>query len=198
MKRIFDITMSIGSLLILFPIFVFISIIIFLDNKGPVFFKQKRIGLHGQIFILYKFRSMSVVEAANDGLFEPGNTSRVTTIGKILRKTKLDELPQLYNVLIGDMSLVGPRPEVEKWVTIYPAQWKKVLSVKPGITDNASILFKNEESILAASDDPESTYKNIILPKKLELYEKYVKNHSFYGDLTIIFKTFIQIIFKNR
>lgn len=139
---------------------------------------------------------MKVADYSEKRSFEPGDTSRVTSVGKFLRRTKIDELPQLINVLKGEMSLVGPRPEIEKWVAVYPWRWEKVLSVKPGITDSASILYRSEESLLAESDDPETTYKVIILPEKLDLNEDYVLNNSFFGDLKLIFKTILSVIFK--
>jgi lipopolysaccharide/colanic/teichoic acid biosynthesis glycosyltransferase len=196
-KRSFDFFVALVGLLILLPFFIIIGISIYKDDRGPIFFKQKRVGKYGKLFLLYKFRSMTVNESAKEGVFEPGNMSRITSVGKFLRKTKLDELPQLYNVLKGEMSLVGPRPEIEKWVSVYPERWEKILSVKPGITDNASIMFRSEESILAKSNDPELTYKEIILPKKIEFYEEYATNHSFINDLKLIFKTFFYIIYKN-
>lgn len=161
---------------------------------GPAFFIQNRIGLKGQMFNLFKFRSMSVVSDKNKGSFDAGDGSRITPLGKILRKTKLDELPQLINVLKGDMSIVGPRPEVKQWTEVYPEKWKIVHSVKPGITDNASIEFRNEEETLSQSDDPIKTYRDVILPRKLDLYIDYVNNQSFWGDLKIIFKTIKVVI----
>lgn len=196
MKRIFDFIVALIGLIILVPLFGIIGLLIKLNDKGPVFFKQERVGRGSKLFVLYKFRSMSVLKSAKEGIFEPGNTFRITSIGKFLRMTKLDEIPQLFNVLIGDMSLVGPRPEVEKWVAVYPERWKRILSVRPGITDNASILYRSEESLLAESVDPEKTYKETILPKKLEFYENYVVNHSFFCDLKLIFKTFFYIFYK--
>lgn len=195
MKRVFDFVVALSGLIILTPLFVLIGLLIKLNDKGPVFFKQKRVGKNGKLFMLYKFRSMKVPEFSEQGSFEPGNISRTTSIGKFLRRTKLDELPQLFNVLKGDMSLVGPRPEVEKWVAVYPERWKLVLCVKPGITDNSSIVYRNEESLLADSEDPEKKYKEIILPRKLDLYEDYVINNSFFGDLKLIFKTIFSILF---
>lgn len=175
---------------------IIIAIIIYIEDRESVLFKQKRIGLNLQTFTIYKFRSMTVSKISSNRSFEPGDQSRVTSIGKILRKTKLDELPQLINVLKGDMSLVGPRPEVKKWVDIYPQQWAHILTVKPGITDNASILFRNEEEILARSANPEMYYQEIILPEKLNIYYEYINNHSFKGDILIIFKTIYSIIKK--
>ena len=135
---------------------------------------------------------------AEEGSFEPGDLYRVTRIGKFLRKSKLDELPQLVNILKSDMSLVGPRPEVEKWIALYPERWKRILSVPPGLTDNASIEFRNEEELLAGSGNPEKTYKETILPKKLELYEDYILNHSFTGDIKLIFKTILSIFYRKK
>lgn len=163
---------------------------------GPIIFLQQRIGLNGKPFYLYKFRSMYILGEAKIGTFHAGDTSRITPLGKFLRKTKLDELPQLFNVLKGDMSIVGPRPEVEKWTKVYPEKWAIVHKVKPGITDNASILFRNEEEILKNSPNPEETYKNEILPRKLDLYIDYVNNHSFLGDMKIIFHTIKVVLFK--
>jgi lipopolysaccharide/colanic/teichoic acid biosynthesis glycosyltransferase len=193
MKRLFDFIIAFVGLVLLFPFFIVIGILIKIDNKGPVFFKQKRVGRGGLLFVLYKFRTMKVLEGTKDGLFEPGNISRITSFGRFLRRSKLDELPQLFNVLLGNMSLVGPRPEVEKWVAVYPERWGKVFSVKPGMTDKASILYRNEESILVGSENPEKMYEETILPQKLELYEDYVANNSFFGDLKLIFKTFFHM-----
>jgi lipopolysaccharide/colanic/teichoic acid biosynthesis glycosyltransferase len=196
-KRIFDVTISLLGLIVLSPFMISIGIIIVLNDKGPAFFPHKRIGKGGACFIMYKFRSMRVSESAKEGVFEPGNTSRITLVGKFLRRTKLDELPQLINVLKGDMSIVGPRPEVQKWVAVYPERWENVLTLKPGITDEASIVYKFEEQMLAESEDPESMYKKVILPRKLDLYEEYVQNNSFFGDIRIIFKTISCLIRRN-
>ena len=196
MKRIFDLMVSFVGLVLFSPVFIIISLLIKFQDDGPVFFKQHRVGKDGKLFMLFKFRSMKVNELSKTGSFEPGDISRITKIGKFLRRTKLDELPQLYNVLIGDMSIVGPRPEVEKWITVYPEKWKLILSVKPGLTDNASIVFRREETLLAESDDPEKTYGEIILPKKLDLSKSYVLNNSFSGDLKLIFMTLYSLIFK--
>jgi lipopolysaccharide/colanic/teichoic acid biosynthesis glycosyltransferase len=196
MKRIFDLIVSFVGLVLFLPVFIIISLLIKLQFDGPVFFKQRRVGKDGKLFMLFKFRSMKVNNLSKINSFEPGDISRITKIGKFLRRTKLDELPQLYNILIGDMSIVGPRPEVEKWITVYPEKWKLILSVKPGLTDNASVVFRREESLLAKSDDPEKTYGEIILPKKLDLSIGYVLNNSFSGDLKLIFLTLYSLIFK--
>ena len=195
-KRAFDIIISVLGLIILLPVEIFIALIIFIDDGGSVFFKQQRIGLNRQPFTLYKYRSMRSNQNAFNENFDAGDQSRVTRIGKILRKSKLDELPQLINVLKGDMSLVGPRPEVKKWVDIYPKQWAFVLTVKPGITDNAAILFRNEEEILARVSNPEMHYQEIILPQKLNIYFDYVNNQTFSTDVLIIFKTILSIFKK--
>jgi lipopolysaccharide/colanic/teichoic acid biosynthesis glycosyltransferase len=196
MKRTLDFLVALLGLIFLVPLFFIIGFFVKFDGKGPVLFMQKRVGKDGKLFILYKFRSMRINESSEEGSFEPGNTYRVTSIGKFLRRTKLDEISQLFNVIKGDMSLVGPRPEVPKWIAAYPERWAKVLVVKPGITDNASILFRNEELLLAGSDDPENTYREIILPKKLDLYEDYVVNKSFCGDIKLIFKTLYSVLLK--
>jgi lipopolysaccharide/colanic/teichoic acid biosynthesis glycosyltransferase len=195
-KRVFDCLVSFISLILLLPLFVTIGLAIKISDNGPVFFRQKRVGRGGIPFYIYKFRSMKVYEGARDGLFEPGNLSRITPVGKFLRRIKLDELPQLINVLSGEMSIVGPRPEVEKWVAVYHERWIGVLKVKPGITDKASITYWNEESFLAGSVDPEKIYKDVILPRKLDFYEDYVRENSFSYDLKLIFSTISYILFK--
>ncbi|TAJ12117.1 sugar transferase [Marinilabiliaceae bacterium JC017] len=196
LKRVFDIFLALAGIIILTPLGVVISILIVLNSGLPVFFIQNRVGQHKKGFRLIKFRTMIVRDSAKFGSFDVGDSSRVTGIGSILRKLKLDELPQLFNVLKGEMSLVGPRPEVEKWVAVYPERWEKVLSVVPGITDNASIEFRREEDLLSLSDQPEKTYKEVVLPQKLQYYEDYVDNQSFGGDIKLIFKTIYFSLFK--
>ena len=196
MKRTFDLIVSLIFIIVLSPVFLLIAIFIIIDTGFPVFFIQKRVGKGGKQFKMFKFRTMTVLREALQGSFHAGDTSRVTSIGKILRKTKLDELPQLLNVFSGKMSFVGPRPEVQKWVDAYPERWAVVHSVKPGITDNASIEFRNEEEILAASSEPLVTYRDEILPLKLTMYEDYVHNKSFWKDIGILFKTFTSVIFR--
>ena len=188
-KRIFDVTASACGLILLSPLFLGIAVIIKLTSKGPVFYIQKRMGKNFKEFNLYKFRSM-IVDADKKGLqITSGDDPRITKIGKFIRKTKLDELPQLINVLKGDMSLVGPRPEVKKYVMLKKEDYEKVLSVKPGITDLAAIEFRDEEKILEKYNDKEKAYIEIILPKKIELYKKYIDNISFKNDINIILKT---------
>ncbi len=196
MKRTFDILFSSCALCLLLPVFLAISIAIKLSDEGPIFFRQKRIGLYDIPFFLYKFKSMRVVINADKGRFDLGDASRVTKIGAFLRRTKLDELPQLINVLKGEMSLVGPRPEIEEWVRVYPERWTHIHTVRPGITDPASLLFRNEEKLLARSVEPEVLYREKILPRKLDLYEQYVQKHSLLGDMMILFKTLYVVLCK--
>lgn len=196
MKRLFDIIVSLTGLIVLLPVFLIIGALIWTKDGQPMFFIQQRVGKNGKLFKLYKFRSMVQNQSSGNDSFHPGNVYRVTGTGKFLRKTKLDELPQLFNVFIGNMSLVGPRPEVEKWVKEYPEKWQKVLSVRPGITDNASILYRDEESILKSSDDPVKTYRETILPRKLELYHQYVNKKSLMSDLQILARTIFHLVKK--
>ena len=189
LKRGFDFLLAVIALLLFAPLLVVLAVAVRLTSAGPALFCQERIGRYGCVFVLFKFRTMQVRKGTEKGSFDAGNASRITSIGRFLRKTKLDEIPQLWNVLIGDMALVGPRPEVRKWVEVYPDRWAKVLTVRPGITDPASIVYRNEEEILAGSTDPERTYREEILPHKLSLYEEYVHTRSFGGDIGIIFKT---------
>ena len=198
LKRIFDFTVSLVSLIILSPFFILIMAGIIIFDGRPVLFRQMRVGVNGSGFMLNKFRTMRVIRGAASGTFDAGDTSRITKIGAFLRKTKLDELPQLWNVFKGDMSLVGPRPEVRKWVDAYPERWAKVLTVKPGITDPASIYYRNEEELLAQADDPVACYRDQILPHKLDLYEEYVRTRTFWGDIFLIFKTIMRVFFNKR
>jgi lipopolysaccharide/colanic/teichoic acid biosynthesis glycosyltransferase len=197
MKQFFDFITSFCGLILLSPIFVLTALWIKIDSKGPIFFRQERVGFQGVPFRIHKFRTMvSGAEKIGKQISIVGD-SRITTSGGFLRKYKLDELPQLIDVVVGEMSLVGPRPEVLKYIDYYSDDEKQdVLSVKPGITDNASIEFRDENDLLASSKDSESTYINEVLPKKIALYRKYVKERSFFGDIAIIFKTIFLIIKK--
>lgn len=193
-KRGIDILFSLIGLICLFPFFIFISFFIFITSKGGVFFVQLRVGKNNKDFKLYKFRTM-FLNSDSKGLLTVGNNDkRITKLGYYLRKNKLDELPQLINVLNGTMSLVGPRPEVRKYVNLYNSEQKSILDVKPGITDLASIMYYNENEILANSVNPEQTYINEIMPIKLELNKQYIHEMSLLTDLKIIFKTFIKLI----
>jgi len=195
LKRLFDLAIVIPSLILFVPLFFFIAIVIKLETKGPVFFRQERMGKGGKPFYIFKFRTM-VVDAEARGLqLSISSDNRITRNGAVLRKHKLDELPQLINVFLGEMSLVGPRPEVPKFVAYYPLGIKdKVLSVQPGITDLASIEFSNENEILEKVDDVEKEYIEQILPIKLKYYLEYAEKHSLLGDFKIIVMTIIKIL----
>ncbi|NVO11248.1 MAG: sugar transferase [Bacteroidales bacterium] len=189
MIRFFDVILSISGLIILSPLFILLSLWIKVDSNGPIFYKQKRVGKGNIDFVLLKFRTM-YLNSDKIGLITIGNNDpRVTRLGYIIRKYKMDELPQLINVFIGDMSLVGPRPEVRKYVDFYTEKQKNILSIKPGITDYASIIFRNENDLLAKSPEPEKYYINDILPQKIELNMIYIQNRSFYEYFKVIFLT---------
>jgi lipopolysaccharide/colanic/teichoic acid biosynthesis glycosyltransferase len=188
-KRVFDIIATIVGSILLLPLIIPIALWIKLSSKGPLFYVQKRVGKDFKEFNLYKFRSM-IIDADKVGpSVTSGDDPRITKVGKIIRKTKIDELPQLLNVLKGDMSLVGPRPEVMKFVEQKREAYKKVLSVKPGITDNAAIEFRDEETIMEQYDDKEKAYIDIVLPEKIKLYYKYIDTISFTNDIKLILKT---------
>jgi len=198
LKRFTDIFLSFLAILVLLPFMFVISLIVNFESIGGFFYFQQRVGKNGKDFKLIKFRTM-YVGADKNGLITVGtNDKRITGFGKFLRKFKLDELPQLFNVIIGDMSIVGPRPEVRKYVNLYNSEQLKVLSVRPGLTDYASIIYIEENKILSESDDPEKMYVEKIMPHKLELNLKYIKNQTFFTDLKIIFKTIFKIFFKKR
>jgi lipopolysaccharide/colanic/teichoic acid biosynthesis glycosyltransferase len=194
LKRTFDLVLAILSLLLLLPLLVLIAAVVRLSSPGPVLFRQVRVGRDGRDFVLLKFRTMTVRAGSEAGSFDAGDTSRVTAVGAFLRATKLDELPQFWNVVRGEMSLVGPRPEVRTWVQVDPGRWSTVHSVKPGITDPASLVYRHEERILASDPDPETTYKEQILPRKLDLYEDYVRTRTFAGDLGILWRTGVAVV----
>lgn len=193
-KRLFDIALSLAGIIILSPLFLILTLLIWMGDRGRILFCQSRIGLNGRKFTIFKFRTMTESTSINPVSFEPGNSKRVTPLGRYLRKTKLDELPQLLNVLRGEMSMVGPRPEVVEWVLVYPERWEKVHSVRPGMTDNAAIMFSKEEQLLAGAADPIAVYRDQILPRKLDIYEEYVDSHNMGKDLGILFKTLFTII----
>ncbi|TPH05493.1 sugar transferase [Haemophilus haemolyticus] len=194
MIRFFDFILGLVGLVVLAPIFIMLAIWIKIDSKGPVFYKQVRVGQNGINFGLFKFRSM-VVDADKKGLITVGGRDpRITRSGYFIRKYKLDELPQLINVLVGDMSLVGPRPEVRKYVNLYIDEQQKVLSVKPGITDYASIEYMDENEILGKSSDPEKTYIEDIMPEKIKYNMKYINNKNLFEYFKIIFLTVLKIV----
>jgi lipopolysaccharide/colanic/teichoic acid biosynthesis glycosyltransferase len=194
-KRLFDLFWVTFGLLILSPIFVLIAVWIKLDSRGPIFFRQERVGQKGKIFKVLKFRTM-VPDAEKLGLkITVGGDSRITRSGHLLRKYKLDELPQLFNVLLGEMSLVGPRPEVPEYVELYPADVREiVLSVKPGITDLASLEYKDENDLLKDVENPREVYIQNILPRKLDYYVRYVEQRSLWFDFNIILRTIAAIV----
>jgi len=194
MKRVFDLILSSLGIFILWPFYLLISFIIIIDDPGPIFFIQKRVGKGGKLFGLIKFRTMRV-NAEKRGFLTVGDRdNRITRVGYYLRKFKIDELPQLINVVKGDMSLVGPRPEVLRYVNMYTAEQRKVLDLKPGITDHASIEYINENEILAKSDDPEKTYVEEVMPKKLEMNLAYIRRRNLVTDLGVILKTILKIV----
>ncbi|RDH90213.1 MAG: sugar transferase [endosymbiont of Seepiophila jonesi] len=194
-KRLFDLLLTLPGLLLLLPLMAVIALWVRFDSPGPVLFRQQRVGRCGVTFALLKFRSMRVDAEKLGPKVTVGADPRITRSGQFLRKSKLDELPQLFNVVMGQMSLVGPRPEVPEYVAHYPSEiHDKVLSVPPGITDLASIEFRNENAMLEGADDPVATYLNEIMPIKLDYYVSYVEQRSLWLDLQIIFRTFWVIV----
>ena len=194
MKRLFDIIASALGLIVLSPLFLVLAVWIKVDSKGPVFYRQTRVGWHNKDFRIFKFRSMRVGSDRGSLVTIGGRDPRITKSGYYIRKYKLDEFPQLINVLIGDMSLVGPRPEVRHYVDYWTLDQMRVLDVRPGITDPASIKFRNENEFMAQADDPEQYYINVIMQEKLRLYLEYVDNQSFLYDLRLIFATLRVVI----
>ena len=193
LKRIFDIILSLFGLIILLPFMLIIAIFIKLDSKGPVFFKQVRVTKNGREFKIFKYRTMRVGSDKYSQI-TVGKDNRITKVGAFLRKYKLDEIPQLINVLIGDMSLVGPRPEVPKYVALYTDEQKEILKVRAGITDYASIEFSDENDLLASEEDPEKAYIEKVMPKKIELNKKYISEISILTDIKIILLTIKKIL----
>lgn len=197
MKRLFDIVASSCGLLVLSPILLIVAIWIKLDSKGPVFYRQVRVGRYNKDFGIFKFRSMRLGSDKGSLVTIGGRDPRVTRSGYFIRKFKIDELPQLINVFIGDMSLVGPRPEVRHYVNYWTPEQMRALDVRPGITDPASIRFRNENELLEKADDPEKYYIEVIMQEKLKMYLEYVDNASFWYDIKLIFQTF-GVIIKER
>ena len=188
-KRVFDIAATLLGGTLLLPVIIPIGLWIKLSSKGPLFYVQKRVGKNFEEFDLYKFRSMVIGADKVGPSVTSGDDPRITKVGAIIRRTKIDELPQLFNVLKGDMSLVGPRPEVMKFVVQKKDAYRKILSVKPGITDNAAIEFRDEETIMEQYEDKEKAYIDIILPQKIELYNQYIDTISFKNDFKLILQT---------
>jgi len=194
MKRLFDILFSLVLIILLLPLFFFISFWIIFDSSGGIIFKQKRVGLLGKEFFIYKFRTMRPDDGSQLQITVGSRDPRITKVGYYLRRYKLDELPQLFNVLKGDMSVVGPRPEVPKYVALYNDEQRAVLSVKPGITDLASIQYFEESDLIAMSDRPEETYIETIMPEKLRLNLEYIQRASLMMDIKIILKTALRMV----
>lgn len=194
MKRLFDVLASGCGLIILSPLLVLVAVWIKLDSRGPVFYRQVRVGYKNKDFRIFKFRSMRIGADKGSLVTIGGRDPRITRSGYFIRKYKLDELPQLINVLIGDMSLVGPRPEVRHYVDYWTPEQMRVLDVRPGITDPASIKFRNENELMGKAEDPEDYYINVIMQEKIRLYLEYVENASFWYDIKLILKTFFVII----
>ena len=194
MKRLFDIIMSGAGLLVLAPLFIIIALWIKLDSPGPIFYRQVRVGRNNKDFRIFKFRSMRIGSDKGSLVTIGGRDPRVTRSGYFIRKFKIDELPQLINVFLGDMSLVGPRPEVRHYVDFWTEEQMHVLDVRPGITDPASIKFRNENELLAKAEDPEHYYINVIMQEKIRLYLEYVQKHNFWYDIKLIFQTFWTIL----
>lgn len=199
-KRVFDVLVAGLGLLLLSPLFLLVALAVRLDSPGPVFFSQERVGRHGRLFRIHKFRTMRHDEGGAGGAqITVGDDPRITRVGRWLRRAKLDELPQLIDVLAGSMSLVGPRPEVPRYVALYPAATReKVLSVRPGITDPASIEYRDESEQLARAADPEHEYLHVVMPRKLRLAEAYVERASLGTDLRLILRTLATVWGRRR
>lgn len=192
MKRLFDLVLSICGILFLLPFFIIVSVLIKLDSPGGIIFKQTRVTKGGKEFKIFKFRTMRP-DTEKQGQITIGADNRITSVGNFLRKTKLDELPQLFNIVMGDMSFVGPRPEVPKYVAMYNKNQKEILNVRAGITDYASIYFSNESEILGKQKEPEKFYIEKIMPYKIELNKKYIKEAGLITDIKIIFLTIFKV-----
>ena len=197
MKRLFDVIASGFGLIVLSPLFIILAVWIKMDSEGPVFYRQVRVGFKNKDFRIFKFRSMRVGADKGSLVTIGGHDPRVTRSGYFIRKFKFDELPQLINVFVGDMSLVGPRPEVRHYVDYWTPEQMHVLDVRPGITDPASIKFRNENELMEKAEDPEKYYIEVIMQEKIKLYLEYVEKHSFWYDFGLILKTF-KVIVKER
>lgn len=193
-KRLFDIVLSLIALLLMLPVFILISIWIMLDSRGGIFYRQTRVGRYNSDFSMLKFRTMQPGSDAKGLLTVGGSDPRITGAGKFLRRAKLDEFPQLLNILAGQMSIVGPRPEVRKYVDLYTEEQMKVLNVRPGLTDYASLEYIQEDDMLAAAADPEKAYIEEMMPAKLELNLRYIQERSMWKDINIICKTVLCIL----
>lgn len=193
-KRLFDFVSALMAVILLSPFLITIAIMVALSSKGPVFYRQKRVGRNNRDFLIFKFRTMYVNSDRGSLLTIGGKDTRITPVGYYLRKYKLDELPQLINVLIGEMSIVGPRPEVRKYVDLYSAEQLRILDVRPGLTDDASLAFSNESDLLALAEDPEKEYREKIMPAKLALNLQYIQKMNLLYDLNLILRTLAKIV----
>jgi len=193
-KRTFDIIISFCGIIVVLPLLIASAILVKVSSKGPVIYRQQRIGRNFNPFLIYKFRTMRQNSDADGNTCTIKGDPRVTPVGRFLRKTKMDELPQLFNVITGDMSLVGPRPEVERYVQMFRSDYAEILRVRPGITDYAAIEYRDEETILAGYEDHEKAYREEILPAKIRLYRKYLENISFSTDLRILLSTVWRVL----
>ncbi len=199
LKRLFDLVGALGGLIVLSPLLVSVGIAIALLSPGPVFFSQIRIGRFAKPFRIYKFRTMTGAEPTSGPILTIGHNARVTPFGHFLRDSKIDELPQLYNVLVGDMSLVGPRPEVPKYVEKWtPAQRDIVLSVRPGLTGPASLKFRNQTALLASYADPEAAYETIVMQEKLQINADYIHTATLASDVGVILRTLLAVVRISR
>jgi lipopolysaccharide/colanic/teichoic acid biosynthesis glycosyltransferase len=196
-KRAFDFVITLIALVVVSPVLLVLAIIIKLTSEGPVFYRGVRIGLHGAPFRIFKFRTMVINAEKLGGSATAEDDPRITPIGRFIRRTKLDEFPQFMNVLVGDMSLVGARPEVKKYVDMYTQEERAILEIRPGITDWASIWNSNEAAVLEGSSDPEKTYEELIRPTKLALQLYYTRNHSLFVDIRILFHTAAKLVFED-
>jgi lipopolysaccharide/colanic/teichoic acid biosynthesis glycosyltransferase len=192
-KRVFDIGVSAAGLIILLPLFLLLALLIKLDSRGPVFFKQTRMGRGFRPFFIYKFRTMKTGSEATGRLITIGEDPRITRVGRFLRKAKLDELPQLINVLKGEMSFVGPRPEVPRFVELFHRDYAEILTVRPGITDLASLKYRDEATLLDRADNPEEEYVMRVLPDKIRLAKDYLRCSSLVFDLSLMAKTLFKL-----
>ena len=194
MKRSFDFFLAGLGILVTLPLFTVVALLIKIDSAGPVFFRQERMGREFRPFLIYKFRTMVQDAPSKGGLITAGHDPRITRIGRLLRMTKIDELPQLFNVLKGEMSFVGPRPEVRQYVELFDRDYKEILKVRPGITDLASIEYRHETTILGQSANPDETYVTKILPDKIRLAKEYLGRSSFLYDLSLILRTIFRVL----
>lgn len=192
MKRAFDIVFSLFGLLMLLPLLPLVAILIKVDSRGSVFYRQERVGRDFRIFVIYKFRTMMENADQQGALITAAGDKRITKVGGFLRKYKIDELPQLFNVLKGDMSFVGPRPEVSEYVELFKSDYRKLLTVRPGITDPASLKYSNEETVLGMSQASQDAYRNRILPEKIRLSSNYIDSNTLMTDLKLIVRTLLK------